>query len=79
MGFLIDATPLTWEEAQPYLKYIRTHGLYQFINTYNKVKGRKNDKLLWGDEIEYMVLKLDPETQKVYVSSSRARGTLTWY
>jgi glutamate--cysteine ligase catalytic subunit len=68
MGFLIDATPLTWEQAQPYLEYIRTHGLLQFINIYNKVKDRRNDKLLWGDEIEYMVLRLDPENQKVCVS-----------
>ena len=52
MGFLIDATPLTWEESLPYLAYIREHGIQQFISTYNKVKARKNDVLLWAKALE---------------------------
>ena len=68
MGFLIDATPLTWEESLPYLAYIREHGIQQFISTYNKVKARKNDVLLWGDEIEYHVLKLDHANRTARVS-----------
>ena len=48
MGFLDDGTPLAWKDSLQYLDYVRRHGVKQFISTYNKVKDRKNDKLLWG-------------------------------
>lgn len=40
----------------------------QFISTYNRVKDLKGDELLWGDEIEYGVFVLDPETKKIRLS-----------
>lgn len=30
---------------------VRVHGIQQFIHTYNRIKGRTNDVLKWGDEV----------------------------
>ena len=40
MRFLLNLTALPWEEAVPYLQYIREHGILQFINTYVRMKDR---------------------------------------
>ena len=78
MGFLDDGTPLAWKDSITFLKYVREHGVKQFISTYKKVKDRKNDKLLWGDEIEYMILKFDHSKKKVYIAlrAKEVIGTL---
>jgi len=47
---------------------VREAGVRQFISTYNRVKDLKGDELLWGDEIEYGVFVLDPETKKIRLS-----------
>lgn len=38
MGFLGIATPLPWEESKKYLKYVREHGVEQFLATYERLK-----------------------------------------
>lgn len=38
MGFLGIATPLPWEDSKQYLKYVREHGVKQFINMYLRLK-----------------------------------------
>jgi glutamate--cysteine ligase catalytic subunit len=45
-------------QALPYLSYVRAHGVQQFINRYEAVKGIRNDDLKWGDELEYGILKV---------------------
>ena len=65
MGLLRVGKPLTWEEAMEHLAYVREHGLQQFLHTYNRLKDVSNDDLLWGDEIEYHIMKLDHEHKKV--------------
>ena len=60
--------PKTWDDSKKNLSYIRNAGVRQFISTYNRVKDLKGDELLWGDEIEYGVFRLDPETKKVRLS-----------
>ena len=42
-----------------WLSYVREHGVLQFIHTYNQRKERSNEKLLWGEELEYPILKID--------------------
>ena len=37
-GLLVKGTPLAWEDALKHLKYVRDHGVKQFIATYNRVK-----------------------------------------
>jgi len=65
MGLLKVGVPKNWEDSKKNLSYIRNAGVRQFISTYNRVKDLRGDELLWGDEIEYGVFHVDPETKKV--------------
>jgi glutamate--cysteine ligase catalytic subunit len=51
MGLLSLGTPLDWEQAKHYAGHVRNHGLTQFLNTWDRLKDRKGDELLWGDEV----------------------------
>ncbi|KAJ7328569.1 Glutamate--cysteine ligase [Desmophyllum pertusum] len=68
MGLLTIGTPLSWSETKLYADHVRKHGILQFINIYNKLKDRENDCLMWGDEVEYTLLKFDHENKKVYTN-----------
>ena len=68
MGLLKVGVPKSWEESKKDLSYIREAGVRQFISTYNRVKDLKGDELLWGDEIEYGIFKLDHESKKARLS-----------
>ncbi|EKM54562.1 uncharacterized protein PHACADRAFT_258498 [Phanerochaete carnosa HHB-10118-sp] len=59
MGLLSLGTPLAWDDAKQYADHVRKHGITQFLNIWNRVKDRCGDELLWGDEIEYMVVAFD--------------------
>jgi len=52
---------LTYEEIQVWKEHIKTHGIQQFINWFNKVKHINHDTLKWGDEIEMFMLKFKDE------------------
>jgi hypothetical protein len=67
-GLLKVGVPKPWDESKKDLGYIRKAGVRQFISTYNRVKDLQGDELLWGDEIEYGVFKLDHEQKKVRLS-----------
>ncbi len=67
-GLLVKGTPLPWEESLQWLSYVREHGVMQFIHTYNQRKDRSNEKLLWGEELEYPILKLDRTAKTVKLS-----------
>ncbi|MEQ2193839.1 hypothetical protein XENOCAPTIV_015759 [Xenoophorus captivus] len=64
-SLLYRRSPLNWEEARKYADHIRKHGIIQFLNIYNKVKDRQRDVLKWGDEVEYMLVELDDNDEKV--------------
>mmetsp|Transcript_25100 Transcript_25100/g.69237 ORF Transcript_25100/g.69237 Transcript_25100/m.69237 type:complete len:117 (+) Transcript_25100:223-573(+) len=68
MGLLKVGVPKSWDDAKPHLEYVRKAGIRQFVSTYNRVKDLKGDELLWGDEIEYGIFQLDPETKKIRLS-----------
>lgn len=51
MGLLSLGTPLTWEQAKKYADHVRTHGITQFLHTWDRLKDRQGDELLWGDEV----------------------------
>nr|AAV48595.2 gamma-glutamylcysteine synthetase [Laeonereis acuta] len=59
MGLLSEGSPLSWEETKKYADHVRKHGIIQFINLYKKLKDRSNGCLRWGDEVEYMLVKLN--------------------
>ena len=56
MGLLTVGRPLAWEETKDYIEFVRRHGVEQFINTYQKLKDRRNDCLKWGDEVGGRIL-----------------------
>ena len=68
MGLLVKGVPLDWPKAVKHLDYVRQHGITQFINLYNSMRNRQQDILLWGDEIEYMIVKFDQATGKAVLS-----------
>ncbi|KAG8735686.1 hypothetical protein FRC10_010275 [Ceratobasidium sp. 414] len=68
MGLLFLGTPLSWEEGKQHADYIREHGVTQFLNIWRKLKDREGDNLLWGDEIEYMVVSYDDENKNARLS-----------
>lgn len=55
MGLLSLGTPLSWEEARKHADHVRQHGIAQFLAIWNRVKARKNDRLLWGDEVAMLL------------------------
>ena len=58
MGFLGLGDPYEWQDSQSdaIIKYVREHGVEQFIEMWSRVKSINNDSLKWGDEIEYGIL-----------------------
>lgn len=68
MGLLALGTPLEWAEAEKYADHVREHGITQFLHIWDKLKGRVGDGLLWGDEIEYMVVSFDEENKNARLS-----------
>ena len=71
MGFLEVGHPLTWEDTKEYydiLEYVIDHGSTQFLEVFNRVKGRKNDVLKWGDEVEFHIYRTDPQTGNVQLA-----------
>ncbi|EGF79020.1 hypothetical protein BATDEDRAFT_35498 [Batrachochytrium dendrobatidis JAM81] len=79
MGLLSLGTPLSWEDLHPHADHVRTHGIAQFLNIWNRVKSRRKDHLLWGDEIEYVVVELnkDARTARLALDASVALDTLS--
>ncbi|CAM9741582.1 unnamed protein product [Ascophyllum nodosum] len=68
MGLLTIGRPYSWKDAREHRQYVRHHGVVQFLNTYNRVKDITNDELLWGDEVEYGIFKVDSEAKTVKLS-----------
>lgn len=72
MGLLSLGTPLTWQQITEIRDFLKEHGLVQFLNICKKLQNRKDDTLKWGDEIEYIVVKIDDENKKVSLHVSSA-------
>lgn len=68
MGLLSLGTALTWEEAKQYADHVRDHGITQLLHTWDRLKDRSGDELLWGDEVEYMVVALDTANKNAVLS-----------
>eukprot|EP00903_Cladosiphon_okamuranus_P014848 g13749.t1 len=65
MGLLTVGKPHNWERAGEHREYVRRHGVLQFLAAYLRVKDIHNDELLWGDEVEYGIFKVDSKTKTV--------------
>lgn len=65
-------TPLPWAEAKQYASYVRDQGIEQLIRIYNNSKDKQGDVLLWGDEVEYMVVSVDDKNKTSRLSLRQA-------
>ncbi|KOS15212.1 glutamate-cysteine ligase catalytic subunit [Malassezia pachydermatis] len=68
MGLLSLGTPLDWHKARQLGEHVRKHGIEQFLAVWRELRGRHGDELLWGDELEYMVVKFHDEAKSAHVS-----------
>lgn len=67
MGLLSEGTPLNWADTVQHCAHVRKHGIDQLLHTLKTYGNRHDDPLLWGDEVEYIVIKLDPKQHNVVV------------
>ncbi|KFY11996.1 hypothetical protein V492_04152, partial [Pseudogymnoascus sp. VKM F-4246] len=72
MGLLALGTPLEWPEAKKNANHVRDWGIKQLLAIWNKAKGKERDALLWGDEVEYIVVNYDESDPKVTLSLRQA-------
>lgn len=68
MGLLKAGNPMPWAKTLAYSKYIRQAGITQFLNTYLRCKDIQGDRLFYGDEIEYALLRIDTVMRKARLS-----------
>lgn len=57
MGLLSKGTPLDWPETLAVKDHVKESGVRQFIRVFLEHQYRQNDPFLWGDEVEYIVLR----------------------
>ncbi|PVU93659.1 hypothetical protein BB561_003117 [Smittium simulii] len=69
MGLLSLGTPLDWEEAKLYSEHVKENGIQQFLNIWRKIKHKDRDSLLWGDEIEYLLVRFDHANKRVRLAT----------
>ncbi|OAP55463.1 glutamate-cysteine ligase [Fonsecaea erecta] len=72
MGLLVLGTALDWPDAKKAANQVREWGIEQLLAIWRKAKGKERDALLWGDEVEYLVVAIDEEHQKVRLSLCQA-------
>jgi len=65
-------TPLEWPEAKKAASQVREWGIEQLLAVWRQAKGKERDALLWGDEIEYLVVNFDDKDRKVKLSLRQA-------
>ena len=78
MGFLlVQGRPLTFEENKKFIKYIKEHGVSQFLNLYNAHKNRQIplSNLKWGDETEFHLIYFDAanKSAKLMINANEFR------
>jgi len=59
---------MEWEDMAVWQKHVRKHGVQQFVRLYNKLKDERGRTLKWGDEVEYIIVKLDHAAKAPRVS-----------
>ncbi|KAJ6114450.1 hypothetical protein N7486_000228 [Penicillium sp. IBT 16267x] len=72
MGLLALGTPLEWEEAKKRAHQVREWGIEQLLANWRRARGKERDVLLWGDEVEYLVVSLDDAAKKARLSLAQA-------
>ncbi|KAF4880500.1 Glutamate--cysteine ligase [Colletotrichum siamense] len=65
-------TALDWPDAKQRADQVREWGIKQLLEIWNKAKGKERDAMLWGDEVEYLVVTYDKDEPKVRLSLRQA-------
>ncbi|KAF4122660.1 glutamate--cysteine ligase catalytic subunit, partial [Geosmithia morbida] len=65
-------TALDWPDAKTKAHQVRTWGIKQLLEIWNKAKGKERDAMLWGDEVEYLVVTYAKDEPKVLLSLRQA-------
>ncbi|RAL11244.1 glutamate--cysteine ligase [Aspergillus homomorphus CBS 101889] len=72
MGLLALGTALDWPEAKKRADQVRKWGIEQLLANWHRAKGKERNALLWGDEVEYLVVAVDDEAKKARLSLAQA-------
>ncbi|BHF59990.1 hypothetical protein SprV_0100295100 [Sparganum proliferum] len=64
MGLLTAGAPLSWAETKSHADFVRREGVKQFVRLWRKHLNSTGAALFWGDEIEYTLVRIDPETKE---------------
>lgn len=72
MGLLALGTALEWPEAKKKADHVRKWGIEQLLAIWRRAKGKERNALLWGDEVEYLVVAVDDAAKKVRLSLAQA-------
>ncbi|KAI1823437.1 glutamate-cysteine ligase [Xylaria intraflava] len=72
MGLLALGTALDWPDAQKHAQQVREWGIKQLLEIWNKAKHKERDAMLWGDEVEYLVVRYSKEAPNVLLSLRQA-------
>ncbi|KAK4248793.1 glutamate--cysteine ligase [Corynascus novoguineensis] len=72
MGLLAKGTALDWPDAKKQAHLVRSWGIKQLLEIWNKAKGKEADAMLWGDEVEYLVVLYSENDPKVLLSLRQA-------
>ncbi|TKW49340.1 Glutamate--cysteine ligase, partial [Colletotrichum tanaceti] len=65
-------TALDWPDAKQRAGQVREWGIKQLLEIWNKAKSKERDALLWGDEVEYLVVTYSKDDPKVRLSLRQA-------
>lgn len=63
MGLLSLGTPLDWHTSRQHNEHVRASGIDQLINIFRQHADRRQDHFYWGDEVEYMLVDVDPQAK----------------
>ncbi|KAK0388280.1 hypothetical protein NLU13_4525 [Sarocladium strictum] len=72
MGLLALGTALDWPDAKKRADQVREWGIKQLLEIWGKAKGKERDAMLWGDEVEYLVVTYSKDDPKVLLSLRQA-------
>lgn len=68
MGLLSSGTPLRWEASARLRARVAADGVAQFLAVFRAARGFRNNELKWGDEVEYMLVRMDHDAEVALLS-----------
>lgn len=86
MGLLTEGETFGWDESKKYIKYIKLEGIIQFLKVYENLPKNKNCNFMFGDEVEYNILKFNDKGEinvspraKELIDILNEEGNFVWH